>query len=96
MFEQEAVVSVVGTYAQGETPIQSRVHAILTGAGIPVHLSYEGISVHSTAFIIDAVDLERALVLLHRELIESHAASGAEEYSAWRLHHDSRAAASAM
>jgi aspartate kinase len=96
VYEQEAVVSVVGTYAQGETPIQSRVHAILTGAGIPVHLSYEGISVHSTAFIIDAVDLERALVLLHRELIESHAASGAEEYSAWRLHHDSRAAASAM
>ena len=88
IFEREAIVSVVGTYVGGEVPIQSRVHAILTSAGISVHLSYEGISVHSTAFIIDAPNLEESLKLLHRDLIESEAASRRESFSAWNLHHE--------
>lgn len=96
VFEQEAIVSVVGTYAAGETPIQSRVHAILTRAGIAVHLSYEGISVHSTAFVVDAADLEPALRLLHKELIEENPARPGDGFASWNLHHETRAAASAM
>jgi len=96
IFEREAIVSVVGRYAGGEQPIQSRVHAILTGAGISVHLSYEGISVHSTAFVIDAANLEEALKLLHKELIETDIASRRDGFSGWNLHHEARVAASAM
>jgi aspartate kinase len=94
IYEREAIVSVVGTYARGETPIQSKVHAILTGAGISVHLSYEGISVHSTAFVIDSAALEDALKLLHRELIEADVHSGQEGLGARNLHHEARVAVS--
>ncbi len=96
IYEREAIVSVVGTYTGGELPIQSRVHAILTGAGISVHLSYEGISVHSTAFVIDAANLEEALKLLHMELIQTDAASRRDGFGGWNLHHEARIAASAM
>ena len=92
IYEQEAIVSVVGTYTGGELPVQSRVHEILTAAGISVHLSYEGISVHSTAFIIDAANLEEALKLLHTELIEADAASRRDGFRAWNLHHEARVA----
>ena len=92
IYEQEAIVTVVGTYGRGEQPIQSRVHAILTNAGISVHLSYEGISVHSTVFVIDAANLEKALKLLHEEIIEMDAASRREGFSSWNLHHDARVA----
>lgn len=92
IYEQEAIVTVVGTYGRGEQPIQSRVHSILTNAGISVHLSYEGISVHSTVFVIDAANLEKSLKLLHEEIIESDAASRREGFSSWNLHHDARVA----
>jgi aspartate kinase len=92
IYEQEAIVSIVGTYGRGEQPIQSRVHAILTNAGISVHLSYEGISVHSTVFVIDAANLEKSLRLLHEEFIEADAASRREGFNSWNLHHDARVA----
>jgi aspartate kinase len=92
IYDQEAIVTVVGTYGRGEQPIQSRVHSILTSAGISVHLSYEGISVHSTVFVIDAANLEKSLKLLHEEIIESDAASRREGFNSWNLHHDARVA----
>jgi len=92
IYQQEAIVSVVGTYGRGEQPIQSRVHSILTNAGISVHLSYEGISVHSTVFVIDAANLEKSLKLLHAEFVETDAASRREGFSSWNLHHDARVA----
>jgi aspartokinase len=92
IYEQEAIVSVVGTYGRGEQPIQSRVHSILTNAGISVHLSYEGISVHSTVFVIDAANLKKSLKLLHEEFVEADAASRKEGFSSWNLHHDARVA----
>lgn len=92
IYEQEAIVTVVGTYGRGEQPIQSRVHTILTNAGISVHLSYEGISVHSTAFVIDSANLEKSLKLLHEEFVETDAASRREGFSSWNLHHDARVA----
>jgi aspartate kinase len=96
IYEGEAIVSVVGTYEPGEPPIQSKVHEILTAGGLAVHLSYEGISKHSTAFVIDGSRLEEAVRLLHGELVSVATESRNKEFGSWQLHHASKVAASPM
>jgi aspartokinase len=65
-----AIVCVVGRFANGEQSILSRVQHALLKAHIPIYLSYNGISKHSVAVVVEGERFEEAVRLLHAQLID--------------------------
>jgi aspartate kinase len=65
-----AIVCVVGRFVNGEQSILSRVQHALLKAHIPIYFSYNGISKHSVAVVVEGERFEEAVRLLHAQLID--------------------------
>ena len=72
--EDLAIVCAVGTFGGGERSILSRIHDVLLREEIPWYLSYNGVSPHSVAVVIDGSKFEETLTVLHDRLVKRSAA----------------------
>lgn len=73
--EDLAIVCAVGEFTAAGRSVLSRIHDVLLRDKIPSYLSYNGVSLHSVAVVIDASRFEETLSVLHDRLVKRSAVS---------------------